>query len=48
MTARLAAVVSYLEEEFPGHVEEVKENKFIISHHGIRHHVVLDPTFLKQ
>ena len=47
-TARLTAVESYLEEEFPGHVEEAKENVFIISHHGIRHHVVLEPTFVKQ
>ncbi len=47
-TVRLTAVESYLEEEFPGHVEEAKENVFIISHHGIRHHVVLEPTFLKE
>ncbi len=47
-TARLTAVESYLEEEFHGHVEEAKENVVIISHHGIRHYVVLEPTFLKQ
>ncbi len=48
-TARLAAVESYLEEEFPGHVEEAKEeNVFIISYRGTRHHVVLEPAFLKQ
>jgi len=47
-TARLTAVESYLEEEFPGHVEEVKDNVYIISYHGISHHVVFEPTFLKQ
>ncbi len=47
-TAHLTAVESYLEEEFPGRVEAAKENVFIISHHAIRHHVVLEPTFLQQ
>lgn len=46
--ARLTAVECYLDGEFPGHVEEAKDNVFIISHRGIRHHVVLEPTFLKQ
>ena len=45
-TARLTAVQSYLEEEFPGRVEEAKDNLFIISHDGIRHHVVLQPSFV--
>lgn len=45
-TARLTAVQSYLEEEFPGCVEEAKDNLFIVSHDGIRHHVVLQPSFL--
>ena len=46
--ARLTAVECYLNEEFPGHVEEAKDNIFVISHLGIRHHVVFEPTFLKQ
>lgn len=45
-TARLTAVQSYLEEEFPGHVEAARENVIVVSHDGIRHHVVLQPTFL--
>ena len=45
-TARLTAVQSYLEEEFPGHVEEARANVIVVSHDGIRHHVVLQPTFL--
>lgn len=45
-TARLTAVQSYLEEEFPGRVEEAKDHLFIISHDGIRHHIVLQPSFL--
>ncbi len=48
-TARLAAVASFLEEEFPGRVEEAAEdNIFIISYRGVLHHVVLEPTFMKQ
>lgn len=46
--ARLTAVASYFEAEFPGHVEAVKDNVFTISHHGLRHQVVLEPAFLKQ
>ncbi len=46
--ARLTAVECYLDREFPGHVEEAKDNVFIIYHRGIRHHIVLEPTFLKQ
>lgn len=45
-TARITAVQSYLEEEFPGRVQEAKENVIVVSHDGIRHHVVLQPTFL--
>ena len=45
-TARLAAVQTYLEEAFPGRVEEARENVIAVSHDGIRHHVVLQPTFL--
>ncbi len=45
---RIAAVESYLDEEFPGQVEGAKDHVFIISYRGIRHHVVLEPTFLKQ
>ena len=44
--ARLTAVQTYLEEAFPGRVEETKENVIVVSHDGIRHHVVLQPTFL--
>jgi hypothetical protein len=40
-------VQSYLEEEFPGQVEEAQGNEFIISHDGIRHRVVLQPAFLQ-
>ena len=47
-TARLTAVQSYLEDEFPGHVEAARENVIVVSHDGIRHQVVLEPTFLKQ
>jgi len=47
-TTRLTAVASYLEQEFPGHVDAAKDNEFMISHQGINHHVVLDPSFLKQ
>lgn len=46
--ARLTSVASYLEQEFPGHVEAAQNNGFMISHEGMQHHVVLDPTFLKQ
>jgi hypothetical protein len=45
-TAHLTAVQSYLEEEFPGRVEGAQGNRFIISHDGIRHHVVLQPSFV--
>jgi hypothetical protein len=44
----LTAVASYLEQEFPGHVKAAKDNGFMISHEGLDHHVVLDPSFLKQ
>jgi hypothetical protein len=44
--ARLTAVQSYLEEEFPGHVEAARANVIVVSHDGIRHHVVLQPSFL--
>jgi hypothetical protein len=47
-TAQLTALASYLEEEFPGYVAEAKGEGFMISYEGIHHHVVLDPTFLKQ
>jgi hypothetical protein len=47
-TACLTAVQAYLEDEFPGHVEEAKENVIVVSHDSIRHHIVLEPTFLKQ
>ena len=45
-TARLTAVQSYLEEEFPGHVEAAKKNVLVVSHDGVHHHVVLQPSFL--
>ena len=45
-TVNLAAVQSYLEEEFPGRVEAAKKNVIVVSHEGIRHHVVLQPSFL--
>jgi hypothetical protein len=45
-TARLTAVQSYLEEAFPGHVEEARENVIVVSHESVRHHVVLQPSFL--
>jgi hypothetical protein len=47
-TARLTAVASYLEQEFPGHVAEANRHEFMISHDGRHHQVVLDPTLLKQ
>ena len=47
-TAHLAEVQSYLEEEFPGRVQETVENVIVVSHDGIRHHVELQPTFLRQ
>lgn len=46
-TTCLTAVQSYLEEEFPGRVEEAKDNLFVISLDGIRHHVILQPSFLR-
>jgi len=45
-TARLTAVQSYLEEAFPGRVEAAVENVIVVSHDGVQHHVVLQPTFL--
>jgi hypothetical protein len=45
-TARLTAVQSYLEEEFPGRVEEARKHVIVVSHEGIRHHVVLQPSFV--
>lgn len=47
-TARLTAVASYLEQEFPGHIAETNRHEFLISHAGMHHQVVLDPIFLKQ
>lgn len=47
-TTRLQAVQSYLEAEFPGHVEAAIENVIAVSHGGIRHHIVLHPAFLQQ
>jgi len=47
-TARLTAMASYLEQEFPGRVKAAQDNEFMISHKGIDHRVVLDPKFLKQ
>jgi hypothetical protein len=47
-TARLTAVQAYLEEEFPGRVQDAEENVIVVSHDGIRHHVELQPTFLHQ
>jgi hypothetical protein len=44
----LTAVASYLEQEFPGHVKASKDDGFMISHEGLDHQVVLDPSFLKQ
>jgi hypothetical protein len=44
--ARLTAVQSYLEEAFPGRVEAARENVIVVSHEGLRHHVVLQPSFL--
>ena len=46
-TARLQAVESYLEAEFPGGVEAAIENVIAVSHGGIRHHIVLQPAFLQ-
>lgn len=46
--ACLTALAAYLEAEFPGHVKVARDNEFRISHEGTHHHVVLDPTFLKQ
>jgi hypothetical protein len=47
-TVGLTAVASYLEQEFPGQIKVGTDNGFVICHEGIYHHVVLDPTFLKQ
>ena len=47
-TARLKAVQSYLEAEFPGPVEAAIENVITVSHDDIRHHVVFQPAFLQQ
>ncbi len=47
-TACLRAVQSYLEAEFPGHVEAAKENVITVSHDGSCHHIVLQPAFLQQ
>ena len=46
-TARLTAMASYLEQEFPGRVKAEKANEFMISHEGIHHQIVLDPVFIK-
>jgi len=45
-TTRLTAVQSYLEEEFPGCVEAAGKNVIVVSHNHIRHHVVLQPSFV--
>jgi hypothetical protein len=45
-TARVTAVQSYLEEEFPGCVEAARKHVIVVSHDGIRHRVVLQPSFL--
>ena len=45
-TAHLTAVHAYLEEEFPGRVQDGEENVIVVSHDGVRHHVELQPTFL--
>ena len=45
-TARLTAVQSYLAEEFPGCVEAARKNVIVVSHGDIRHHVVLQPSFV--
>jgi hypothetical protein len=47
-TACLKAAQSYLEKEFPGHVEAAIENVIAVSQDGIRHHVVLQPAFLQH
>ena len=46
VAVRLQAVQSYLEIEFPGQVDGIIENSIVVSHNGIRHYVVLQPTFL--
>ncbi len=46
VAVRLQAVQSYLEIEFPGQVDGMIENTIVVSHDGIRHYVVLQPTFL--
>ncbi len=46
--ARLTAVKRYLDGEFSEQVVDADDNVFIISYRGIRHHVVLEPAFLKQ
>lgn len=48
ISACLEAVQAYLEEEFPGHVEAASENVITVSHHGVCHHVTLQPEFLKK
>ena len=48
LTARLKAVQSYLAAEFPGNVETGSENVIVVSHDSMCHHVVFEPTFLKQ
>jgi hypothetical protein len=45
-TARITAVQSYLEEEFPGCVEVAQKHVIVVFHDGIRHHVVLQPSFV--
>ena len=47
-TACLKAVQSYLEAEFPGQVEVASETEITVSHQDVRHHIVLQPEFLKQ
>jgi len=47
-TACLKAAQSYLEAEFPGQVETASETEITVSHDDVRHHIVLQPEFLKQ
>ena len=47
-TVCLKAAQSYLEAEFPGQVEAASETEITVSHDDVRHHIVLQPEFLKQ
>ncbi len=48
LTARLEAVRSYLESEFPEQVEGELDNVITVSHESIHHQIVLQPAFLQQ